>query len=48
VKLIHLELKAGRFEGLQQAVRTRILRDLYRGINGFKKDFQPITIVVKM
>jgi hypothetical protein len=32
---------------LKQAVRTRLIRDLYRGINKFKRDYQPRTILVK-
>jgi hypothetical protein len=32
---------------LQQIVRTRILRDLYRRINRFKKSYQPRSNFVK-
>jgi hypothetical protein len=32
---------------LQRTVRTRILRDLYRGINKFKKGYQPRCNLVK-
>jgi hypothetical protein len=33
---------------LETGSKNKNIRDLYRGINGFKKDFQPRTIVVKM
>ena len=32
---------------LKLTVRYKILRDLYRGINDFKKGYQPITNIVK-
>jgi hypothetical protein len=33
--------------GLQQTVRTRTFGNLYRGINEFKKGYQPINNLVK-
>jgi hypothetical protein len=39
-------LKDG-FMSLQQTVRTRTLRDLYRGINDFKRVCQPRSNLVK-
>jgi hypothetical protein len=52
VKLIHLEIN---LEGLKCKLnelatgsKNKNVKDLYRGINGFKKDYQPRTIAVKM
>jgi len=36
-----------KFEEIETSIKIKSIRDLYRGINDFKKDYQPITNIVK-
>jgi hypothetical protein len=43
-----LEVLKCEINELETGSKNKNIRELYRGINGFKKGFQPITILVKM
>jgi hypothetical protein len=37
----------GKINELESNTKNKVIRDLYRGINEFKKGYQPRTILVK-